>query len=115
MLWRQDMGEAKPIDPPDEMVGLIDDGYPGYTWHLGRSGLILVRFQAEPNQLTIQSINSADGSISDKIIVPLKTVSGDFYSVPEIISWQEDLLYLELDGKLYCINLEAGEVVFRFK
>jgi outer membrane protein assembly factor BamB len=115
MLWQKDMGEAKPIDPPDEMAGLIDEGYSGYTWHLGTSGLILVQFQAAPNQLIIQSIDPTDGSQVDEMTIPLKAVSGDFYSVPKVISWKGDLIYMALDGKIYCINYMTGEVVFHFQ
>ncbi len=115
MLWRVDMGDASPIDPPDEMVGLIDEGYPGYTWHLGTSGLILVQFQAEPNQMLIQTIDPTDGNLLNEVTIPLKAVSGDFYSVPEVISWRGDLIYLSVDGSLYCINYMTGEVVFHFQ
>jgi outer membrane protein assembly factor BamB len=113
MLWRLDMGTAEPIDQPDRMVGLVDKEDTGWTWHLGETGgFVLIRFQGEPNQMIIQFYNLTDGSLVGETTVPLKSVSGDFYSAPEVIAWSGDFLYLSVDGDIYCINVPAGEVVF---
>jgi hypothetical protein len=113
--WSIELGTAEPIDPPDEMVGLVDEGSFGWTWHVASSGLTLIRFEAAPNQLVIQSLDPRDGNVSGEITTPLKGVSGDFYSVPQIIAWDGDLVYLSLDGMLYCINIQTGEILFHFQ
>jgi outer membrane protein assembly factor BamB len=111
-LWQFDLGNASPVDPPDEMAGLVDQDESGWTWRLAPVGLLLVRFQAEPNQLVLETIDPADGTSLGQQIVPLKKVTGDFYSVPTIIGWQGDLLYISLDSNLYAVDTAAGALKF---
>ncbi len=115
MLWQLDLGDAKPIDPPNELVGLVDEGEPGWTWHLRAGQLVLIQFQAAPNQLLIQTFDPANGALASEMTVALKGVSSDFYSVPEVIGWEGDLVYFTLDAKIYCVNVTTGEVVFHFQ
>ncbi|MEW6092974.1 MAG: PQQ-binding-like beta-propeller repeat protein, partial [Chloroflexota bacterium] len=85
ILWQMDLGDAKPIDPPDELVGLVDEGEPGWTWRLLAGQLVVIQFQAAPNQLLIQTLDPDDGTLVSEMTVALKGISGDFYSVPEVI------------------------------
>ena len=50
-VWQLDLTGASPIDPPNEMAGLIDDTGSGWTWRLASTGLVVATFQAKPNQL----------------------------------------------------------------
>lgn len=111
-LWQMDLGEAEPIDPPDEMIGLVDEGDEGWTWRVMGGDLQLLTFHAKPHQLSVQNIDLEDGMPSGEMSIPLKGVSGDFYSVPSVISWQGEWLYLELDAKIYRLNITSGEVDF---
>ncbi|KAF0109115.1 MAG: hypothetical protein FD146_159 [Anaerolineaceae bacterium] len=117
-LWQMDMGDAKPIDPPDEMSGLVDKDAPAWTLNLSSlpaGQLTLFTFQGEPNQLVIQTFDSANGTLGGETIVPLKAVSGDFYSVPTIIGWRGERLYFEVDGIIYCVDVTTGKALFHFR
>jgi len=113
--WVVDLGDSLPIDPPDETIGLIDSGDSAYTWRVVGEKLVLIHFEADPHQLRIQRFDLQDGSLTDLQIVPLKGVSGDFYSIPSVIGWQEEWLFLSLDTRIYCVNVLTGEVLFRFQ
>jgi LSD1 subclass zinc finger protein len=112
--WQLDIQGAAPVDPPDEMSGLVDDTDSGWTWRLLPAGLMLVRFQAAPNQLVLETIDPVDGTSLNKLVVPLQQVTGDFYSVPVVIGWQENTVYLNLDSTLYAIDTSTGEVILKY-
>ena len=114
-LWQMDMGTAQPVGPPDEMVGLIDEEESGFAWHMLAGQLVLVQYQAEPHQMVIQTLDMADGSLESERIVELKYVSGTFYSIPNILAWDETRLYFSLDGDIYCLDVTSGEILFRFQ
>lgn len=113
-LWRMDLENAKPIDPPHELVGLVDKEEAGWTWNLLAGQLVLIQFQAAPNQLVIQAVNPADGTLTSETSVALKAVTGDFYSVPTIIGWQDNLLYISLEANIYALDLSTGKVKFSY-
>lgn len=114
-LWQMDMGSAKPVDPPNELVGLVDADESGWTWNLLAGQLVLVEFQAEPAQLVIRQVDPATGSLSGETTVDLPGASGDFFSVPEVIGWEGSRLYFVLDAKIYCVDVAAGTVLFHFR
>ncbi len=92
--WQIDMGKARPVEPPDELVGLVDEDQSGFTWKLDENGLVLLRFEAAPNQVVVQTIDPAKGTVDQEITVPLKAVSGDFYAAPKLIGWEGQLRVL---------------------
>lgn len=114
-LWQMDMGTSKPVDPPNEMSGLIDSEESGWTWNLLAGQLVLVYFEADPHQLVIQTLDMTSGAALSELIVPLKAVTGDFYSVPEVIGWDGTRVYFTLDVKIYCVDVAAGEILFRYQ
>ncbi len=59
--WKLDLLGAEPIDPPDEMAGLIDNEDAGWTWKLLPAGLVVITFQGEPNQLVVETFDPATG------------------------------------------------------
>jgi len=105
ILWQRNLKNAEPIDPPDEMAGLIDDNDRGWSWHITDAGLVLLTFSGEPNQVVVETLNPADGTSLGKETLPLKSVSGDFYSIPSIISWQGSVVYMDVDGSFYSLDL----------
>jgi hypothetical protein len=107
--WKLDMQGASPIDPPNEMVGLIDDTDWGWTWKLTPAGLVILKFQGKPNQLSLETFNPADGTSMGKQTLPLKKVSGDFYSIPTVIGWQGSLVYLSLESNIYSLETTTGK------
>jgi outer membrane protein assembly factor BamB/ribosomal protein L7/L12 len=115
MLWQMDMGNARPVDPPDEMAGLVDENDAGWTWSLVAGQLVLIQFQAAPTQLLIQTVDPADGTLAAEITIPLKSVTSDFYSIPEVIAWRGELVYFSLDATIFCVNILTGEVIFHYQ
>ena len=113
-LWQIDLQGAAPIDPPNELVGLVDETDTGWTWRLVPAGLILIKFQANPNQLVLDTINPTDGTLLSEQTVTLKQVTGDFYSIPTVIGWQDNLVYLSLDSKIYALDITTGEVLLHY-
>ena len=113
-LWRMDLVNAKPIDPPNELVGLVDKDEAGWTWNLLSDQLVLIQFQAAPNQFVIQTVNPADRTLTSETSVALKAVTGDFYSVPKVIGWQDNLLYISLDANIYAVDVSTGKVKFSY-
>ncbi|HEX7541228.1 MAG TPA: hypothetical protein VF352_03780, partial [Anaerolineales bacterium] len=105
---------ATPIDPPNELVGLVDNTDTGWTWRLVPAGLMLIKFQASPNQMVLDIINPTDGTLQNEQAVALKQVTGDFYSVPTVIGWQDNLVYLSLDSKIYALDITNGKVRFHY-
>jgi outer membrane protein assembly factor BamB len=108
--WNLDMQDSAPIDPPDEMIGLIKDTEPGWTWKLVPSGLVVIMFQAEPNQLVLETFNPADGTSAGKQTINLKKVAGEFYSIPRIINRQGSLVYFSLEANIYTLDVTNGQL-----
>ena len=113
-LWQMDLQGATPIDPPNELSGLVDETDTGWTWRLVPAGLILIKFQANPNQMVLDAINPTDGTLLSEQTVAMKLVTGDFYSVPTVIGWQDNLVYLSLDSKIYALDITTGDVRFHY-
>ena len=45
----------------------------------------------------------------------MKNVTGDFYSVPVIIGWNEDEIYFILDAKVYALDAVTGQLVMKYQ
>jgi ribosomal protein L7/L12/outer membrane protein assembly factor BamB len=103
--WKLDLRAAKPIDPPNEMAGLVDKTDWGFTWRLTPAGLVVIRFQGEPNQVILETYGPADGLMKASQTLALKNVSGDFYDIPTIIGEQGGLIYLNIDQNIYSLDL----------
>jgi outer membrane protein assembly factor BamB len=113
--WQLVPENASPVDPPYEMSGLVDKGESGWTWQLTPAGFLLIEFQAEPNQLVLTTYNPADGSNLGEKIVPMKDVTGDFYSVPVVIGWHASEMYFILDSQVYALDVETGQLVMKYQ
>jgi len=112
--WQFTLQGASPIDPPDKMAGLIDDNDYGWTWKLASTGLVLITFQGQPNQMTVETFNPADGSSLGKKTIALSRVSGDFYDIPSVLGWQGDVVYLSLDLGFYSLDVTTGQLKFLY-
>ena len=113
-LWQVDLKGAIPIDPPNEMAGMVDDTDTGFTWKLASSGLVLIKFEGNPNQLVLDTFNPTDGTLLGEVTVPMKLVVGDFYTIPTVIGWRGDLIYLNLDSIIYALDVTTGKIVFHY-
>lgn len=112
--WQIDLQDAGPVDPPDEMAGLIDDDQHGWSWHLAGQELVVMIFRGEPNQMILRRYSLQDGSSLGETVVPLKQVSGDFYSIPTVIGWDGNTAYLDVDSELMGIDVLSGEILFDY-
>jgi outer membrane protein assembly factor BamB/ribosomal protein L7/L12 len=113
-LWQTVLQGASPIDPPMEMSGLVDDTDSGWTWKLTSAGLVLIKFQAAPNQMVLETINPGDGTVQGQLTVPLADVTGDFYSVPSVIGWQGNVVYLQVESQVLALDVTTGKVLFSY-
>jgi outer membrane protein assembly factor BamB len=112
-LWQITMENSSPLDPPDEYQSLLDIDDHAWTWHGTPDGVLVLVFQAEPNQMVIKTIILSDGSFSDEKVIPFKSISGDFYTAPRIIGWQGNLIYFSMEVKLYVLDVSTGEIVMQ--
>ncbi len=61
-----------------------------------------------------KTLNPADGSQLSKLTVLLEAVTGDFYSIPNVIGWQGTLVYLEVDSEIYALDVTNGKIVVHY-
>ena len=108
--WKMDMQGASPIDPPNEMSGLIDNTDFGWTWNLAPGGLVVITFRGQPNQLMLETFNPADGTSLGKQTLALNKVSGDFYSIPTVIGWQGSLVYISVESNIYALDVTTAKL-----
>jgi outer membrane protein assembly factor BamB/ribosomal protein L7/L12 len=108
LVWQMDMQGFSPIDPPDDMSGLIDDTDWGWTWKLTPGGLAVIKFQGAPNQLVLESFNTETGTRQGQQTIALKKVSGDFYSIPTVIGWQGSVVYFNLESNIYALDVTSA-------
>jgi hypothetical protein len=113
--WQLVLENTSPVDPPYAMSGLVDKDESGWTWHLTSAGLLLIKFQAEPNQLTLITYDPASGAKLSEKIIPMKEAVGDFYSVPVVLNWYDNEMYFILDGKIYTLDVSTGKLVMKYQ
>ena len=107
IAWQMNLKGEEPIDPPDRMSGLIDKEDHGWTWHISDGTLAVITFSGEPNQVTVETFTLADGTSKGRQTASLSAVSGDFYSIPSVISWHGNVATLDVDGTLYSLDVSA--------
>jgi len=112
LLWQLDLGVSGPLDPPDETSGLVDEDEPAWTWAEAGGNLLLVEFQAGPNQALARTLDPATGVVLAGTTSALTKVSGDFYSVPNLIGWRDGQLTFSLETKIYTLDVPTGEFIF---
>jgi hypothetical protein len=108
--WQVDLTGSSPIDPPNQMAGLIDNTGSGWTWKLASAGLVVATFQAQPNQLILETFNPATGNSTGKQAIALKNVSGDFYDIPTVLGWQGNIAYVSIDLEIYSLDITTGQL-----
>jgi len=109
-VWQVDTQGSSPIDPPNEMAGLIDDTSSGWTWRLTSTGLVVAQFQAKPNQLVLETFNPSTGASLSKQAIPLKNISGDFYAIPTVFGWVGNIAYLAIETNIYTLDVTTGQL-----
>lgn len=111
-VWQHPFAGSEPLDEPDRMAGLIDEGDSAWTAHLTPAGLAVVQAMAQPHQLTVEMLNPRTGASGGTVAIPLSGINGDLYGVPEVLGWNRDQLWLILDGRMYVVNLNSSNLEF---
>ena len=76
--------------------------------------LFILQAQGDPNQLVIDTLSLTDGTSTGQKTIPLTAVSGTFYSVPTLLAWKNDRLWLVLEGNVYAIDPAAGTITYKW-
>lgn len=113
--WQLIPENSRPIDPPYAMSGLLDKDESGWTWKMTPNGLLLIQFQAEPNQLVLTTYDPANGSQLGQKTISIDGIFGDFYSVPVVIDWRGSDVYFILDGKVYVLNVDSLQWILKYQ
>jgi outer membrane protein assembly factor BamB len=107
-VWQHVFTDSEPLDEPDRMSGLIDEGDSGWTAHLTPQGLVVVQAMAQPHHLSIETLDPASGVSSGAMTIPLAGISGGFYSVPDVVGWKSSTLWMIVEGRLYVLDLATS-------
>jgi outer membrane protein assembly factor BamB len=110
--WQITMQDAEPIDSPNKMSGFIDDTDFGWTVKALSGSLVRLTFKGEPNQLVLDTISLKDGSVQNSQTIAIKSITGDFYSIPIVLGWQGNTAYLCIDNSFYTLDVSTGKLVF---
>ena len=108
--WQINFKQAEPISGPDTMAGLVDDTDWGWTWHLTDTGLDVLTFKGQPNEMTIDSYDLTNGNSLSSQTISLKRISSDFYSIPTVLDWIGDVAYMNIEGNIYSIDLATNKL-----
>ncbi|MEW5830783.1 MAG: PQQ-binding-like beta-propeller repeat protein [Chloroflexota bacterium] len=112
--WQVSPANARPIDAPFRVVSTIGAGEAAWTSRITPDALVLLKFQAAPNGITIETIDTLDGSGSGQKTVALTEITADSYAAPEVIGWQGDVVYFILETRLYGLDVATGELVLQY-
>jgi ribosomal protein L7/L12/outer membrane protein assembly factor BamB len=104
-IWQIEFPEGAPFE---EFSGLVSDDDVTWTWRLFTDQLALIKAEADPNQIVVETLNLQDGAQTNQIIVPIES-SSDFYSAPTLLGWQGRTIWLIADTKFYAIDIDSGE------
>jgi outer membrane protein assembly factor BamB len=113
ILWQYTIDKGAPLDPPDSIAGLVDSDQSAWTWRMADGPMVLINFQADPNQIVFQTINPKDGSIADGKTIALGG-SSDFYPPPTVVAWQDPLVWVIAERKLLAIDIVSMSVKYSF-
>ena len=112
-VWQYTVEKGAPIDPPDEIAGLVDGDQSAWTGRIIGGQIVLLIFQADPNQLAFQTVNPKDGTVTAGKTIALN-FTGDFYAPPEIVAWQDPVVWLLADSQLLAVDTAAMSVKFHY-
>jgi hypothetical protein len=108
-IWEYVFPTGAPLDPPDSMVGLIDNDQSAWTWRLVNEKLDLMEFSAEPNQVAFRSIDPETGAVIEGKTAGLP-VDGDFYDPNPAIAWDGVVAWMLVDNNLLGINIDTQTI-----
>jgi outer membrane protein assembly factor BamB len=112
-LWEHTLGKSGPMDPPDSVSGLVDDDQSAFTWRSLDGRFTILDFQANPNQLELQFLNTKDGNpgIGEKVAI---NVTGDFYFVPKVLGWEDPIVWLYVESSVLGVDIQSGKITYSY-
>jgi outer membrane protein assembly factor BamB len=113
ILWDHAIPNSAPYDPPDAAFRHVEDDQAVWSWRLSGGLLRLFTFQADPNQLSLATLNPGDGTYADGEAMTLD-ISGDSYFGPTILLRDETMLWAMADAKLFGIDLATAKIKYQF-
>ena len=115
--WTFDLGQNPPFDPPNANTSIIDEDEPVWTWHVAPEGLMIIRFKRAEDDvshaLLLETLNRQTGtsSGSEEIQLGISTI---ILSTPEFVVWQQDTMWMSIEGQVLGFDATAGEIVYRW-
>jgi outer membrane protein assembly factor BamB len=113
--WKYNLDENRPLDPPYEGSGTIDEDNYVWTWRSVQQGFQIIKFQGEPNRLVLVTLNPVDGASAGETVIDLSKIVSDYFSAPTIIGWQGDTLWLLAGTKIAAVDTIDRKVVFTWQ
>jgi len=111
VLWKHSFDEAEPLEEPGRSVGLLTEGDSAWAIRPVAEGVMILSAQVGPNQLTVETLNYRDGSSTEQKVVKLPGTS-EFYSVPTVIGWRGNRVWLNLDSHIYLVDTDSATVEY---
>jgi LSD1 subclass zinc finger protein len=111
VLWKHSFDEAEPLEEPGRSVGLLTEGDSAWAIRPVAEGVMILSAQVGPNQLTVETLNYSGGSSTDQKVVKLPGTS-EFYSVPTVIGWRGNRVWLNLDSHIYSVDIDSATVEY---
>jgi outer membrane protein assembly factor BamB len=108
-IWEHPFATGVPLDPPDGANGLVDSDQSVWTFRMGDGRMIVLEFQAQPNQLVFTALDPQNGNTAEE--KTLKLNFEDDYFVPVILGWRDPVVWLILDSKILGIDIGTGKIV----
>jgi LSD1 subclass zinc finger protein len=108
-IWEYDIENGEPMDPPDAAFPHVDEDRSIWSWRIVDGRIRLFVFQADPNQITFDTLNSKDGTSSGTQTLALD-MSYDSYFGPYAYYWKEPVLWVVADSKIIAVDIVAAKV-----
>jgi outer membrane protein assembly factor BamB len=114
-LWQIKMGDgARPMEPPDEFVGILapDRDDTAFAADVSGDRLRVVRAGGKGGPwVSVETVDLATGTSRGEKRVQVD--AGDHWSAPRTLGWRANAVWLLVDGRATAIDLEAGTVLSR--
>jgi outer membrane protein assembly factor BamB len=114
-LWDVKFGEGGPMrgEGPDYASGFIGKDKDDVAWaaQLTPASVVVLRNTGKPQfQLSVETLSIKDGTSQGQKTIPLN-VSASFYSVPAVLGWHGDVVWLHLDNSYLGVDVRKAEIV----
>lgn len=112
-VWKYDLGDNAPFQPPDNSSGSLSDGESAWAWKVLESRLFLVIAESDPNQFVTKVLDPSDGTSVQTHITPFETWSEDTYWISSI-DWRDSLFWANVASDVLVLNVETGMIDYSY-